>query len=230
MSLFNITAGLAAGAAALLAGVAFRDWRHRRAPLKPGTVPGDSKPVTPTMTTAPARPGTQERGRVYVERSTLHGPVGPPVVLTDTDMLWLARALYGEAGTGASQEHYAAIVWALAQNMKLVRRPRLFTTFTAITRAYCQPVNPKWESLQSSGCVRRPDHCTEAHLARRRRIRTLQWSNIPANIRQVVDSFRAGTLSNPVPGLTDWKAGRWEGATVNMQGNWFGVGQGRRLA
>jgi len=188
-----------------------------------------SDPAGPSMTTGAAPAGTQERGRVYVENSTLYGPVGDPIPLTDSDMLWLGRAIVGETG-GRNAEWAAAVAWALAQNMKLIRRAHVFTTFTGVVRAYCQPVNSKWLTPDAEGCQRSPQMCTERHLARRQGYVRMTWDDLPTATQQVVTAFRAGTLPNPVPGAVDWHANHFEGATVDIGGNWFGVAEGRRLA
>jgi len=183
----------------------------------------------PTMTTGAAPAGTQERGRVYVENGTLYGPVGDPTPLTDDDMLWLGRAIVGETG-GRNEEWGAAVAWTLAQNMKLIQRSSPFTTFTGVTRAYCQPISPRWATADASGCQRAPHMCTERHLERRQRYLRMTWDEFPSATQNVVTAFRAGTLPNPVPGAVDWHADPFEGATVDVGGNWFGVAQGRRLA
>lgn len=187
-----------------------------------GNVTGTAPP-TMTAGVSPRAPG-----RVYVAGGVLHGPVGNPTTLTDEDMLWLGRAIVGETG-GRNAEWAAAVAWALAQNMKLVRRTSPFTTFTGIVRAYCQPVNPIWASASAAGCQRSPQACTEAHLLRRQQISSMTWGALPEATRNAVTAFRAGTLANPVPGAVDWHANHFQGATTEIGGNWFGVGASRRL-
>lgn len=186
-------------------------------------------PGAPAMTTGAVTPRPTTRGRVYVENRTLYGPVGDPTPLTDEDMLWLGRAIVGETG-GRNEEWGAAVAWALAQNLKLVRRARPITTFTGVTRAYCQPINPKWLDINAEGCRRAPHMCTERHLARRHRYVRMSWDDLPPETQRVVQQFQAGTLPNPVSGAVDWHANHFPGATVEIGGNWFGVGRGRRLA
>ena len=166
-------------------------------------------------------------GRVYVRSGRLYGP-GRSIALTDLDMLWLARALVGETG-GHDERAMSAVVWALAQNCMLVARPTPFTTLTACVRAYSQPVNADWANPSSAKCLRSPDVCSAARIARRREIQAMSWLQIPAEAKVVVGRFLRGTLDNPVPGAVDFAAYRFPGGTVNVGGNWFGVGASRRL-
>jgi hypothetical protein len=173
-----------------------------------------------TSTPAPSR------GRVYVQGGMLHGPVSSPVQLTDTDKLWLARALVGETG-GRDRRAMAAVTWAMAQNLMLVgANPPRYSTFTGLIRAYSQPVNPRWEN-----------EGTAVQIARRRSIRTMTWAQIPSTARQVVDDFWAGTLENPIgtPGaeLVDFAAaGHFTptGPSVDIGGNVFVRNADRRIA
>jgi len=182
-----------------------------------------------------ARAALKAKGNVYVRNRTIYGPGGFRYRLTNSDLLWLARAVWGEAGTQTTGG--AAVIWAMAQYHATVMkrdgtRPA-FSSLEALLRAYCQPINPMWASLDASGCQRRPSHCTERQLARRRQITNASWDQIPASVRSLVQRFAAGTLSNPVPGATDWGAFDWQARSqtriVNIRGNRFGVGRDRRI-
>jgi hypothetical protein len=183
-----------------------------------------------------ARATARPREAVYVRRRVIHGPGGFRYRLTDEDLLWLGRALVGEAGTN-NPIGWAAIAWAMVQYHALVigrrgRRPA-FSSFTTMLREYCQPINPKWQSMDASGCRRRPEHCTRAHLQRRARIRSMQWGELPAGARETIARLVSGDLPNPVPGLVDWAATDWQSRSrvplVDIRGNMFGVGRDRRL-
>lgn len=181
---------------------------------------GESTPIQPS-------------GRVWVANSTIYGP-GASMPITDTDALWLGRAITGEVSSSRDQRARAAVAWALAQNLMLVGRaseasPPRYSSFTGIIRAYCQPVNPDWESASSPSCQRSPQNCTAARLEQRARYRTMSWDDLSPDVRQIVDDFRAGRLANPVPGLVDWHANTYNGAVERIGGNYFGVLQGRRL-
>lgn len=175
------------------------------------------------------------QSNVYVRNRVLFGPGGFRYTLTDNDLLWLARATWGEAGT--QQRGGAAVIWAMAQYHALVvprsgQRPA-FSTFTDLLRAYCQPINPRWDETTDEMCQQRPAHCTPRHLERRRQVATASWSQIPQSVRSLVTTFAQGTLENPVPGMTDWAATNWQNRSqvplVNIRGNRFGIGRNRRI-
>jgi len=170
---------------------------------------------------------------VTVSNSTIHGP-GSSIPITDDDALWLGRAITGEVSPRRDQRARAAVAWALAQNLMLVGRrsantPPRYRSFTRLIRAYCQPVNPNWATLDSPGCRRSPRNCQPYHLERRARYRSMTWEELSPDVRQVVTDFRAGTLANPVPGLVDWHASTYDGAVEQIGGNHFGILRGRRV-
>lgn len=182
--------------------------------------------------------GGTQRGPVSVRNRTLYGPGGLTYRLTDTDVLWLARAVWGEAGTRDTR-NMAGVMWAMAQyHMTVIgrrsnQRPA-FSSFTALLRAYCQPINPKWATLSSSGCRARPSHCGAAQIRRRAQITNASWEAIPLSVRDKVMSFIAGGVDNPVPGMVDWAAGAsWQARSkvplINIGGNMFGIGLTRRI-
>lgn len=184
------------------------------------------------LTRSSAVPGKTTQSRVSVSEGVLTGPQGLSYRLTSDDLLWLCRAIVGEAGDAPSRQSAAAVAWALAQNFALIPSsmggtPR-FSTFAGLVRAYCQPVNPSWAVAGDGKCLEVPEACTPAHIARRARIRSLSWDQLGA-VRGYVQDFAAGRLENPVPGMVDWLAGPWAGGVVSIGGNVFGVKEGRRL-
>jgi hypothetical protein len=175
-------------------------------------------------------------GQITVRNRIIEGPGGFRYELTDDDLLWLARAVWGEAGD-RNERGGAAVAWAMVQYHALVigrngQRPA-FSTLTALLRSYCQPINPRWASMDASGCRERPGDCSVGALDRRRQITNASWSSIPSVPRGVVEQLAAGSLANPVPGMVDWAARDWsrESQTplINIGGNKFGVGRNRRL-
>lgn len=146
---------------------------------------------------------------------------GAGFALSAEDRLWLGRALVGETG-GRDRRAAAAVAWSMVNRWRQKQARAGWPTFSALLRAYCQPINPIWESLTSSGCVRRPDMCTEAMLTRRASIRTLSWDAIPTLVRQVVDDLEAGRLENPIGDRNTFAAKSFTGADLNVGGNWFG--------
>jgi hypothetical protein len=171
------------------------------------------------------------RSPVTIQNRVMRGPTGATYTLTDDDLLWLGRAIYGEAGT--RQRGGAAVAWAMAQNYMMTGPgggPRFaaLPTFTALLRAYCQPINPAWMDPNGPKCQRNPAACTERHLARRRSISGMSWESLPQSVRNIVQAFAEGTLPNEVPGLTDWATPRWAADNVEIDGNFFGAKQRRR--
>lgn len=170
-----------------------------------------------------------QQTQVTIQNRVMRGPTGATYTLTDDDLLWLARAINGEAGTKARGG--AAVAWALAQNFMLVgRRPPRVSTFTALIRSYCQPVNPIWADPNGAKCQRNPAACTPAKIARRAQITNMSWGRIPASVRDIVTRFASGALPNEVPGLVDWATPRWAPDNVEIDGNFFGRNPNRTYA
>jgi len=162
------------------------------------------------------------RPKVYVRNNILIGP-DRSYPLTQTDLLWLKRAIVGEVESG----NPAPIIWALAQNFLLVDRAHYFPTFTDLIRAYSQPVNASWADANSDKCRSHPEACTAQRMARRARIQSL--TSFSPRVEQAVAQFMAGSLPNPIPGLVDWKASPWQGGVIEIEGNWYGVSPERRM-
>ena len=145
---------------------------------------------------------------LLVKRYAVVGAVefqGVQYPLTEEDKLWMARMVVGETGNSPSQEDGAAVLWSV------VTRWRTKAAFSDISliqlmKAFSQPINPIWASLNGSGCQRSPSRCTPAHLARRARITNMPWSSIPQVVRDLVESFAQGRVSNPIPGYNNFAA------------------------
>jgi hypothetical protein len=171
--------------------------------------------VVGILGTAAALLGLAAR-RVWRQRMT-----GSAFPMTAEDRLWLGRALVGETG-GEDRRAAAAVAWSMANRYRQKAARAGWPTFTVLLRNYCQPINPKWESLASSGCVRRPDMCTQAQLLRRASMRNLQWDQLPPVTKQVVADLSEGRLENPVGDRNTFAANRTSALDLNIGGNWFG--------
>jgi hypothetical protein len=69
-------------------------------------------------------------------------------VMTNEDISWMARSMWGEAGE--DRKHCAAVAWT-EMNRYLLNPGRFgATTFTSAIRGFSQPVNPKWARGGSS--------------------------------------------------------------------------------
>ncbi len=118
------------------------------------------------------------------------------LVLTTDDALWCARMVVGEAGEdAAASDEAAALVSTMLRRYAVINDARLargaselwgslavLLTGTESTRGYSQPVSVYWST--------RGD---DARLARRARIRSLEWSAVPLSIRQTVLDVLSGT-------------------------------------
>jgi hypothetical protein len=132
--------------------------------------------------------------------------------MTSDDMLWLARAAYSEVNPRPSnwddpdrQRGAAAVLYALANHFMAVGGKRqLFESLGNFARNYCQPLSPRWATPDASGCRSNPAMCTAERLAHRANMRALSWSALPAQLQNIVQSFSAGMLANPIGGRTDW--------------------------
>jgi hypothetical protein len=153
---------------------------------------------------------------------------------TQDDMLWLGRALLGEVTeTSASwalpttQRSGAAVLYALVNAYMLIPAKRAtYSTLSSYVRAYCQPLSSRWASSSASGCIASPNLCTPTHLARRARISSKTWAELPVFVRTLVEQFVRGCLSNPIGGRTDWRAegfGYRPADPVVVGGNVFGT-------
>lgn len=162
---------------------------------------------------------------VSVYNGVVTGPTGATYRLTAADRLWLGRALVGETG-GNDRRAAAAVAWSMINRFMLKnRRPNgtmKWSSFTNLLRAYCQPLNPAWSTPGQGKCAQRPDMCTDRHIQRRRATQAMSWDSLPYVTRRAVEDFSSGMLENPVGGAVDFAAYRFNGATVNIGGNWFG--------
>lgn len=227
-------AAIASGLVALGIG-AVASARGRILPFGRSTKPreGGSTP-SPAPPAPPAPSGGAAASQVRVRNSTIYGPGGASVPITDTDALWLARAITGEVRADRPREAKLAVAWALANNLMLVARrssstPPRYSTFRALILAYCQPVNPLWRDPNGRKCREHPRNCTARQIERRQQLAVTPWADIAPDVREIVEDFRAGRTTNPVPGLVDWHASTYEGAVRQIGGNHFGVLQGRSV-
>lgn len=120
---------------------------------------------------------------------TLETPRGQTLALTGDDALWLARALVGEAGPDAADGPEGLAIastmlrrWSVVNDARAARgQPALWPTFAALLMAYCQPINPDWARRGS------PEQ-----QARRARITSMPWSDIPPRIRELALGVLSG--------------------------------------
>ena len=111
-------------------------------------------------------------------------------------------------GESAGNENdMAAVLWCMSslfvpagQNAKY---GLYFNTFTSLLKAYSQPINPIWRRDGTRCRPGGPNHtrnnCSENRLRRRDRISTIEWHQIPENVRIITLAWAYGLLENPVP-------------------------------
>lgn len=142
------------------------------------------------------------------------------VAITDADLLWLARSLGGE--TSATESGRAAAAWAMASRMVWMRDAGRANTdglpcarapsgrgipelepvrraldFTAMIRCFSSPVNPY-----------QTDRVPERQ-ARRRFFISASYAQLEQRspgVKEFVERFARGAVSNPVPGAADFDA------------------------
>jgi hypothetical protein len=145
---------------------------------------------------------------------------GQSYQITPDDVLWLARSVQYEGG------NHDATMWTYAWRLMLKAGGR--TSLATLVRGHSQPINPLWDEATDPNCVRYPERCTAAHLARRREAANKSWGELPA-ARRVLEWAQA-KVSNPAPRATDFAdaqvsrhfLSQHPDARVVMQsGNWY---------
>jgi hypothetical protein len=104
------------------------------------------------------------------------------------------------------------MLWALMNRWMLHPARKKWSTYLFLMQRFSQPINPRW---QRGGDMAEKyagtEHCTEAKLQRREMISNLAWDEIPAQIVNSVNAFRAGTLLPPkgLQGLDKPRISNW---------------------
>lgn len=146
--------------------------------------------------------------------------------LTANDVLWLARALWGECGRKADDQAYWAVAYCMLQRFMRWDGPRSrWPDWASFIRAFSQPVNPKWSNPGSALCKRFPRLCSRLRIKRRRTISECPWERLPRPAKRAAMLFAIGEADNPVPDAVDFGSRgliRRQGKTgVTIGGNTF---------
>jgi len=113
--------------------------------------------------------------------------------LTDEDILWLAKSLWGENGDNVTREEASAVAWTMWY--RFIRWPgHKWASFTELVRAFSQPTNPIWLDPQGAKCQQYPQYCKDSHISRRRKIQGASWDQIPESARRYAILFAEGRL------------------------------------
>ena len=118
--------------------------------------------------------------------------------LTDMDILWLARSLWGEGGNPIGRREASAVAWCMMNRFLMWPKGR-WRTFTEFMRAFSQPINPLWTDPTSSKCIAHPEACTSDRIARRRRIQGAAWDDLPFSAKLYATGFAQGNLFQVLP-------------------------------
>lgn len=122
---------------------------------------------------------------------TLVSDGGLRLALTRDDATWMARACVGESVRDAAEVTSTLLRrWAFVNDQRTGRgESTVWPTLTDLIRAYSQPVNPRWA-----------ERGTAARQARRARISSMAWSDVPATVRTTVLELLGGRRRLALPG------------------------------
>jgi hypothetical protein len=163
------------------------------------------------------------------------GPAGT-LSLTEEDKLWAARGLWGEeGGRNFSEEIMAAYLWAV------MRKCLMRETVGNYGLVWCQSsrsINPNWLAdgpfCRTVGLSEPTADCTTEAIARREKIISTRWEDIPFKFRGAVTRFAQGILLKPYTEATlpadRRRLSNWDSFIgveakypwgVNIKGTWF---------
>jgi len=176
---------------------------------------------------------------VEIVSGSIYFPGVNPYVITQDDMLWMARSIWGEVNRDPSawgradvQNGAAAVLWAYANHYLTVGQKRsIFPTLGTFIQYYSQPINPRWVDPAGSKCQSAPHMCTASRVAFRRALRAKPWNELPLELRSLVERFVQGRVPNPIGTRTDFRA---EGTNYTpldrmvVAGNVFGTASNAR--
>jgi hypothetical protein len=176
---------------------------------------------------------------VDIANGTIYFPGEQPYVITDEDKLWMARMIFGEVNRDPSawsrpdvQRGGGAVLWAMANHYITVGQKRqLYPTLASFLQGYSQPINPRWVDPNGERCRRSPAMCTADRIAFRRTLRAKTWGEFPVALQNLVLSFAAGRVPNPVGTRTDFRmagTGFNPADPLNVEDNIFGTAPNAR--
>jgi hypothetical protein len=118
-------------------------------------------------------------------------------VMTDDDVLWLARALGGEAKQDEKSAAWHA--WSWMDRFHLWKYSDThFKEFWELIRAHSKAVNPKWMTPGRDKCADRPQDCEPDKIKYREYWCSLTPEQLQeAGLWQLAKSFQEGKLPRP---------------------------------
>lgn len=120
--------------------------------------------------------------------------------LTDTDVLWLARALVGEAGEDCTRREAEFHFWCWMDRFLLVRGRWLTEgwEFHSLLRAHSQAINPLWMTPGEGQCAAHPSDCSADRIARRARVCSYSAAQLQSfGVYAFALAAQNGTLDRP---------------------------------
>lgn len=176
---------------------------------------------------------------VDIANGTIYFPGEQPYVITDEDKLWMARMIFGEVNRDPAawdrpdvQRGGGAVLWAMANHYVTVGQKRaLYPTLASFLQGYSQPINPRWVDPNGERCRRSPAMCTADRIAFRRTLRAKSWGEFPVALQNLVLSFAAGQIPNPIGTRTDFRmagTGFNPSDPLNVEDNVFGTAPNAR--
>jgi len=134
------------------------------------------------------------------DRAVFRGPT-KGYTMSDTDVEWLARSLWGEASTEAGK---IAVAWSHMNRFLLVNYVWLKSgwPFWRYMQSHSQPINPEWladgKFCEPGGKYHgNSTHCSTAQLRKREKYQTTPYAQIPKINRRLAEAFAAGEIENP---------------------------------
>jgi hypothetical protein len=176
---------------------------------------------------------------VDIVNGTIYFPGEQPYVITDEDKLWMARMIFGEVNRDPAawsradvQRGGGAVLWAMANHYITVGQKRqLYLTLASFLQGYSQPINPRWVDPNGEKCRQSPTMCTANRINFRRNLRAKTWGEFPVALQNLVLSFTAGQLPNPIGTRTDFRmagTGFNPSDPLNVEENVFGTAPNAR--
>ena len=160
--------------------------------------------------------------------------------------LWLARMCVGEGGMNVSVKKMSIMLWAMVHRYllhpavpkweKMATKhgaiPENGDPFIGMIRMFSQPINPRWSiGGDKAKKYEGTKFATSKRLARRERIQSMLWRDIPKRIRTCVEEFANGDLRFMIPTtlekrrLSNWASLKSTSEKypwgIDIDGDWF---------
>lgn len=158
---------------------------------------------------------------------------GRKVALGANTIIWCCRMLVGEGWKNGKGE---AILWAMLY--RYLGLPHKWDSFTSMIRLFSQPINSRWipggdlyEKYKTSKKEVYKQATSEERVKRRLRIQSMEFSDFPEKLKQIVTDFALGVLPVPdifngqlISNFASYKSVKSKYPDgINIGGDWFFV-------